>query len=134
VYRRLRLGFGQGFVEGLEVLAGFEADGFAGGDADLGAGSGIAADAGLAGLDGEDAKAAEFDAIAFDEALLHGVEDRVDGGFRFAANQTGAFNDSLNEILLDQGVASCSGWSEFEVRAGAVRECKLHKRRLVVRC
>jgi len=42
----------------VEVFAGFEADGFAGRDADLGAGARVAADAGLARLYGEDAKAA----------------------------------------------------------------------------
>jgi hypothetical protein len=104
--RRLELGFSEWLVEGLEVFAGFEADGFTGSDADLGTGAGIAADAGFAGLDGEDAEAAELDAVAFNEALLHGVEDGVDGGFRLGANETGAFYDSLDKILLDQGEAS----------------------------
>ena len=89
-------------VDDLEVFAGFEADGFAGGDGDFGSGAGIAADAGFAGLDGEDAEAAELDAIAFDHGLLHGVEDGVDGGFRFGADDAGALDDTLDEILFDQ--------------------------------
>ena len=54
----------------MEFFAGFEADGFAGGDADFFAGAWVAADAGLAGFDAEDAEAAEFDALAAAESLL----------------------------------------------------------------
>ena len=54
-----------GLFEDVEVFAGFEADRFAGGDGDFGAGAGVSADAGFAGLDGEDAESAELDAVAF---------------------------------------------------------------------
>jgi hypothetical protein len=47
--------------DALELFAGFEADGLAGWDADFFAGAGVAADAGLAWFDAEDAKAPEFD-------------------------------------------------------------------------
>ncbi len=86
----------------LEVFAGFEADGFAGVDADLGAGAGVAAYAGLAGLDGEDAEAAQFDAVVLGEGGLHGFEDGVDGGFGLDAREAGALHDSLDEVLFDQ--------------------------------
>jgi hypothetical protein len=85
----------------VQFLAGLEADGFSGGDRDFGAGSGIAADAGLAWLDGEDAEASELDPVAGDERLFHAVEDGVDGGFRFGSRQAGALDNPLDEILFD---------------------------------
>ena len=45
-------------VEEVQLFAWLEADGFARCDADFGASAGVAADARLAGLDGEDAEAA----------------------------------------------------------------------------
>ena len=89
-------------VQDVEVFAGLEADGFTGGDADLGACAGVPSDAGFAGLYGEDTEAAELDAISLDEALLHGVEDGVDRCFSFGAYQAGTLDDSLDEILFDQ--------------------------------
>jgi hypothetical protein len=91
-------------VDYLKIFAGLEADGLAGSDGDLGSGAGIAAYAGLAGLDGEDAKTAELDAVALDQAVLHGVEDGIDGGFRFGADESCAFYNPLNEILFDQNM------------------------------
>ena len=55
---------GRAGLQRVQFLAGLEAHRLAGGDADLGAGAGIAADAGFAGADAEDAKAAQFDALA----------------------------------------------------------------------
>jgi hypothetical protein len=72
-------------IEDLEVFAGLEADGFARGDGDLGAGARVAADAGLAGLDSEDAEAAELDAVSFAEGGLHGFKDAVHGGLGLGA-------------------------------------------------
>ena len=88
-------------VDDVKLFAGFEANCLAGCDGDFGAGAGIAAYAGFAGLYGEDAEAAEFDAVALDEALLHGFEDGVDCSFCFGPDQSGTFDDTLNEILLD---------------------------------
>ena len=86
----------------MEILAGLEANGFAGRNGDLCAGARVAPDAGFPGLDGEDAESAQFNAIAFNQALFHGVEDGIDGGFGFDSYQPGALNDALNEILFDQ--------------------------------
>jgi dCTP deaminase len=97
-----------GLIEDLEVFARFEADGLSGGDADFRAGARVASDACLPGLDGEDAEATEFDTVSFDEALLHGFEDGVDGGFCLGADQSCSFDDSLNEILFDQVGPRCS--------------------------
>lgn len=51
-------------VESVQLFAGLEANGFAGGDADLGAGAGIATDSGFPWTDAEDAEAAELDAVS----------------------------------------------------------------------
>ena len=88
-------------IDGVEFLAGLEADGFAGRDGYLGAGPGVAAHTGFAGLDGEYAEAAEFDALAFDEALLHGFEDGIDGRFSLGADEPGPFDHALYQILFD---------------------------------
>ncbi len=91
-------------VEQVQFLAGLEADGLAGDDRDFGAGAGVATDAGLAGLDGEDSESAELDAVAGDHALLHAVEDGVDGGFGLGAGKTSAFDDSEDEILFNHAI------------------------------
>ena len=82
-------------VEQVQFFAGLEADCLAGGDGDLGSGAWIAADAGLAGLDGEDAEATELDAVACDEGLLHALEDCVDRRLCFGSWQSGALNNPL---------------------------------------
>ena len=89
-------------VEEVQLFTGLEPDGLAGSDADLGASPRIAADAGLAWLDGEDAKAAKLDPVARDEGLLHGFEDGINSGLRFGSGKTGPLDDSLDEILFDQ--------------------------------
>ena len=89
-------------VEDLEVFAGLEADCLAGGDGDLGACAGIAADAGLAWLDSKDPKAAKLDTVALAESGLHGFKDAVHGRFGLGAGEAGALDYSLDEVLLDQ--------------------------------
>jgi hypothetical protein len=86
----------------VKLLAWFETNCLARGDANLGTGAGVAANARLSGLDSEDAEAAEFDPIASDERLFHAFEDGIDGGFRLGPGKPGPFNDALDEILLDQ--------------------------------
>ena len=86
----------------VQFLARLEADGFAGGDADLGAGAGIAADAGFAGADAEDAKSAQFDALAGGQSLLEALEDRIHGGLRLGARQARALDHMMDDVLLNQ--------------------------------
>jgi hypothetical protein len=90
----------------MKFLAGLEADRLAGCDGHLGTGARVSSHASLAGLDGEDAEAAELDAITFYQALLHGFEDGVHGCFSLGANQSGTFYYSLNQILFDHFDAS----------------------------
>ena len=89
-------------VEGVQLFAGLEADGFAGGDANLSAGARVAADAGFAGADAEDAEAAQLDALAGGQGLLEALEYGVHGCLGFGAGQARALNHMMNNILLDQ--------------------------------
>ena len=86
----------------MQFLARFEAHGLAGGDADLGAGSGIAADAGFAGADAEDAKSAQFDALAGGQSLLQTLEDRIHRGLCLGAGQARALDYMMDDVLLNQ--------------------------------
>jgi len=90
-------------IEEMELLTRLEANSLAGSDADLSSGARIAADAGLTGLDGEDAKTAQLNAVAAAESRLHGVENHVDCRFCLGAGQTRTLDYSLNQILLDHG-------------------------------
>jgi len=85
-----------GLAERLEIFAGLEADGFTRGNGDFSAGTRITTDAGFPGLDGEDAKATEFNTVAPAQGLLHGFEDGVHGGLCLRPWKAGAFNYPLN--------------------------------------
>lgn len=93
-----------GGIEHVQFFAGLEADGFAGGDADLGAGAWVAANACLAGAHAEDAKSAQLNAIASGQCLLQTLKNGVDSGFGLGARQSGTFNDVMDDILFDQSV------------------------------
>ena len=83
-------------AERLEIFPWLEADCLAGRNGDLGAGARIASDSGFPGLDGEDAKAAEFNTVATAQGFLHGFEDGVHGGLCLGPWKAGAFNYPLN--------------------------------------
>jgi hypothetical protein len=95
--------------EQMQFFAGLEADCLAGRNGDLCSGSGIAADACLPWLDGKDAKATEFNAIACNQCLFHALEDSVYRSFCFSSWQAGAFNNPLYKILLDHFWAAVLG-------------------------
>ena len=80
--------FGGGF-QALQFFAGLEADGFAWRDVDFFAGARIAADAGFARLDAEDAEAAQLDALSAAERILERFEYRLDRLFRLGAADVG---------------------------------------------
>ena len=86
----------------MKFLAWLEADRFTRRDADLGAGAGVAADAGLARTDAEDAKAAQLDALAGRESLFEALEDRIHGSLSLRAGQTCALNHMMYDVLLNQ--------------------------------
>jgi hypothetical protein len=89
----------------VQLFTGLEANSLSGGNGDFRSGAGVASNAGLARLNGEDAEAAKLDAVALAKSLFHGLEDGIDSGFRLDAWKSGAFNYSLDEVLLDQWVA-----------------------------
>jgi hypothetical protein len=66
----------------LKFLAGLEADGLPGRDADFLAGARIAADSGFARTHVKNPKAAQLDSLAFAESVLHGFKNGFDGLFR----------------------------------------------------
>jgi len=87
--------------DALQFFAGLEADGFAGRDADFFAGARVAADAGFAGLDAEDAEATELDALAAAESLLEGFEDRFDSLLGFGAADESLGHNRIHYVQLD---------------------------------
>jgi hypothetical protein len=86
----------------MKLLAGFETDSFAGSDADLGAGSRIAADAGFAGADAENAKSAQFDALAGGQGLFETLEYRIHRSLRLGAREASALDYMMDDVLLNQ--------------------------------
>ncbi len=89
-------------MERMQFLARLEAHGFAGGDADLGAGAGIAADTGFAGADAKNAESAQLDALACGQSLFQTLEYRIYRGLRFAAGQARALDYVMDNVLLNQ--------------------------------
>ena len=88
-------------VKRMQLLARLEADCLAGSDADFGTGAGIAADAGFAGADAEDAESAQFDALACGESLLQALEDRIHRGLSLGAGQARALDHMMDDVLLN---------------------------------
>src|SRR5438105_2840024 len=69
-------------IDGLQFFPGLEADSLSGRDIHFSAGAWIASDAGLAGADVEDSEAAQLDAVASRQGLLHAFKHGLNGGFR----------------------------------------------------
>jgi hypothetical protein len=90
-------------LERVQLLARLEANGLSGGNADLSPGAGVAADAGFARADTENAESAQLNALAGCESLLKTLEDRIHGCFGLGARQAGALNHVMNDVLLNQG-------------------------------
>src|SRR5271157_225334 len=86
----------------VQFLARLEAHRLAGIDADLGAGAGIAADAGFAGADAENAESAQFDALAGGKSLLEALENRIHRGLCLGARQARALDYMMDDVLLNQ--------------------------------
>lgn len=89
-------------TEVVEVFAGLEPHGFAGGDADFCPGARVPSDAGFAWADVEDSESAQLDAVAGGESLLQAFKDGFDGGFGFDAGQSGTLDYLMYDVLLNQ--------------------------------
>ena len=86
----------------MQLLTGFEADGLAGSDADLGTGPGIPSDAGFARTDAEDSEATQFDAITRRQSLFQTFEDGIYRRLGLGAGQACSLDDVMHDILFDQ--------------------------------
>ena len=91
-----------GLVHLVQFFSGLEAYGLAWCDADLGSGARVASDAGLAGLDGEDAEATQLDAVARNQRLFHAAEDGIDRALRLRSGKSGSLDDPLDQVLFNQ--------------------------------
>jgi hypothetical protein len=89
-------------MQRVQLLAWLEAYSFAWGYAHFGAGAGIAADTGFAGADTEDAKSAQFDALAGGQCLLQAFEDRIHRSLRLGARETRALDYMMDDVLFNQ--------------------------------
>jgi hypothetical protein len=89
-------------IQGVKFLAWLETNGFPRGDADFGARSGIAADAGLARPDAEDAEPAQLDSVTGGQRLFETLKYSVYGRFRFGPRQASPLDNVVHYILLDQ--------------------------------
>jgi hypothetical protein len=98
----------------MQFFARFEAHGFAGGDADFGAGAGIAADTGFSGADAENAKSAQFDALAGGKSLLEALENRIHRSLCLGARQAGALDYMMHDVLFNQR-GNLAGATELNV-------------------
>ena len=66
------------------------------------AGARIAADAGFARFHGEDAEAAQFDAVALLQRALHLLEHGLHGHLGFGLGDAGLVDDFVDDVELDQ--------------------------------
>jgi len=89
-------------VEKVQFFSWLEADSASGSNRHLGAGAGIASDAGFARLYAEDAKSAQLDAVACGQSILHAEEDRIDSGLCLDPGKAGAFGNFMYHVLFDQ--------------------------------
>ncbi len=86
----------------MQLFPWLETHRFPGCDAHLGAGAGVAAYAGLAGADTEDAKPAQLDALACRKGLFQTLEDGIYSRLGLGAGQPCALDHVMNDVLLNQ--------------------------------
>jgi len=86
----------------MQFLARLEADGFAGSDADLCTGTGVAANSGFTGADAENAKSTQFNALACGESLLETLKDHIHRGLSLGAGKARALDYMMDYVLFDQ--------------------------------
>src|SRR5262249_39119954 len=89
----------------LQLFPRLEAHGFAGRNVDLSAGARIAADAGLARTHIEHAEAAQFDAFALPQRLLHAGENCLYRQLSLGLGDAGLVDHFVDDIELYHGSA-----------------------------
>jgi hypothetical protein len=88
-------------IDGLQLFARFKTHGFAGWNADLGSCARVAADTGLAGTHVEHSEAAQFDAIALGQGLLHALEDGFHGHLSLRFGDARLIHDFVDDVEFD---------------------------------
>jgi len=88
-------------LQRLQVFAWFEADCLSWWDIHFRSRAGVPPYARLTGLDGEDAKAAQFNPIVRFEGVFHAVKDSIDGLFGFCFTNARALDDLIDKIKFD---------------------------------
>jgi hypothetical protein len=86
----------------MQFLAWLESYCLPRGYAHLGTCAGIAADAGFARADAENAKSAQFDALACGQGLLKALKDRIHRSLSLGARQARALDYMMDDVLLNQ--------------------------------
>ena len=86
----------------MQFLTRLEPHRFAGSNADLGSGAGVATDTGFARTYTEDAKAAQLNAITGGQSLLEPFKDRIHRRLGLGAGQTRALNHMMDDVLFNQ--------------------------------
>jgi hypothetical protein len=120
------LGSGSGSVfQALKLLAWFEADGFSRGYADFFASARVAANASFAWFHAEDAKLAEFDALAAAEGILERFEDGLDSLFRFGAADVGFGDHRIYDVELNHTILQEIRGPMLEAAARVVKTWRL---------
>src|SRR5579871_2827218 len=93
-------------LQRLQLLARFETHGFARRDSDLGAGTRVAADSGLAGSHVENAEATQLDALTLRQCAFHALENRFDGHLGFGFRNPGLTDHFIDDVEFDQSAPS----------------------------
>ena len=91
----------QRLLKRLQVFAGLETHSLSGRDVDFGTSAGIPTDSRFSRFDREDAKASQLNPIVSLESVLHAIENRVDGLFRFRFADSRSLDDLIYEIEFD---------------------------------
>ena len=86
----------------MQFFTGLEAHGLARRDADFSAGSRIAADAGFACANAEDAESTQFNALTCCQGFFQPFEDCVDCCFGLGARQACALDHMVDDVLFNQ--------------------------------
>jgi hypothetical protein len=86
----------------MQFFARLEANSFPGCDADFGAGPRIAADAGFACANAEDAESTQLNALTCCQGFFQPLKDCVDCRFGLGAGQARALDHMVDDVLFNQ--------------------------------
>jgi len=99
---------GRRLFDRLQFFSWFEADSLSWRNAYFGACARVASNAGLARTHVEDAEAAQLNAVAVSQSLLHALEDGLDCHFGLRLGYPSLVHDFVNDVELDHTSAPLS--------------------------